>query len=157
MSISKQTWDSITIDFIIKLSKSKDSINNTNYNNIFIIIKRLIKYNKFIPINKSHSIKDLVDIIIQEVINNYKLLDEFIINKNITFILQFFITFTTKLKVNNKLSITFYLQTNKQIERFNQTIEQYFRYYINYNQDNWVKHLPIIQFIYNILIYIFTK
>ncbi len=44
----KRTWGSITIDFIIKLFKSKDSINNTNYNNIFVIVERFIKYNKFI-------------------------------------------------------------------------------------------------------------
>src|SRR6266566_1798069 len=97
------------MDFIVKLSKSKDLINNINYNNIFIIIERFIKYSKFISINKSHLIKDLVDIIIRKVINNYRLPNEFIINRNTTFALQFFITFITKLKVNNKLFIIFYL------------------------------------------------
>ena len=109
----KRTWGSITIDFIIKLFKSKDSINNTNYNNIFVIVERFIKYNKFIPINESHSIKDLADIVIREIINNYRLSDEFIIDKNITFVLQFFIIFITKLKVNNKLFTTFHPQIDR--------------------------------------------
>src|SRR6266699_590595 len=59
--------------------------------------------------------------------------------------------------MNNKLSTTFHPQTDKQIKGFNQTVEQYLRCYINYNQNNWVKHLPITQFIYNIFIYISTK
>ncbi len=72
-------------------------------------MKRFTKYNKFIPVNESHSTEDLADIIIRKVINNYRLSDEFIINKGIIFILQFFIIFIVKLGVNNKFSIAFYL------------------------------------------------
>ena len=77
------------------------------------IIKYLTKYGKFILINKSHSTKDLIDTIIQKIINNYRLPDEFITDKSITFILRFFIIFIIKFGVNNKLSITFHLQTNR--------------------------------------------
>ncbi len=104
---------------------------------------RFIKYSKFIPINKSHLAEDLVDIVVREVINNYKLSNEFVIDRNTTFISRFFITFTSKLEVNNKLSTTFHPQTDRQIERFNQTIEQYLKYYINYNQNDWIKYLSI--------------
>ena len=31
----------------------------------------------------------------------------------------------------------------------NQTVEQYLRAYINYNQNDWVSHLPIAQYTYN--------
>ncbi len=70
---------------------------------------RLTKYNKFISINKSHLIKDLADIVVREVISNYKLSDKFVINRNTIFTFRFFITFTAKLGINNKLSITFHL------------------------------------------------
>ncbi len=93
------------------------------YNNIFIIVKRFIKYNKFILVNEFHLIKDLIDTIIRKIINNYRLLNKFVTNKSITFALRFFIAFIIRFGINNKLSITFYLQTNKQIKRFNQTIE----------------------------------
>ena len=99
----------VIINFIVKLFKSKDPVNNTNYNNILIIIKRFIKYNKFILINKSHLTKDLINTVIRKIINNYKLPDKFIIDKSITFTSQFFITLTIKLEINNKLSTAFYL------------------------------------------------
>ena len=99
----------VIIDFIVKLFKSKDFVNNINYNNIFVIIKRFIKYNKFIPINESHLTEDLIDTVIRKIINNYRLSNEFIIDKSITFVSRFFITFITKLKVNNKFSTTFHL------------------------------------------------
>ncbi len=109
LPIFERIQGSIIIDFIIKLFKSKDLISNTSYNRILIIIKRLIKYNKFIPINESYLTKDFADIVIREIISNHKLPDKFITNKNITFVLQFFITLTIKLEMNNKLSTTFHL------------------------------------------------
>src|SRR5436853_6239640 len=54
-----------------------------------------------------------------------------------------------QLEVNYKLSIVYYLQTNKQIERTNRTIEQYLRTFVNKQQDNWVELLPNAQFAIN--------
>ena len=107
------------MNFIVKLPKSKDFINNTNYNSILVTIDHFIKYSKFTPANESHSIEDFADIVVREIISNYKLLDEFITDRDIIFTFRFFITFTAKFKMNNKLSTTFYLQTNKQTKRFN--------------------------------------
>ena len=109
LSVFERAWGSVTIDFIIKLFKFKNLVNNTSYNNILVIIKRFIKYNKFILNNESYSIEDLVDIVIREVISNYRLLNEFIIDKGTTFVSRFFIIFIAKLRMNSKLSIVFYL------------------------------------------------
>jgi len=107
--VLERAWGSVIMDFIVKLPKSKDLISNTSYNSIFVIIERFIKYSKFILINESHLIEDLVDIIVREVINNYRLPDEFIIDKGTIFALRFLIAFIVKLGVNNKLSTVFYL------------------------------------------------
>src|SRR6266566_431221 len=101
------------MDFIVKLSKSRDLVNNINYNSIFVIIERFIKYSKFIFINESYSTEDFVDIVIRKIINNYRLPDEFVTDRSTIFVFQFFIIFIVKLGVNSKLSTTFYLQTDK--------------------------------------------
>ena len=62
--VFERIWSSIIINFIVKLSKSRDPINNINYNNIFIIIEHLIKYYKFIPIHESYSTKDFVNTVV---------------------------------------------------------------------------------------------
>ncbi len=97
------------MDFIVKLFKSKDLVSNTSINSIFVIVERFIKYNKFIFINESYSVKDFVSIVIRKIISNHGLLDEFIIDKGTTFALRFFIIFIVKFGVNNKFSIVFYL------------------------------------------------
>jgi hypothetical protein len=48
----RQPWKSVTMDFIIKLLKSKDSITDQEYNSILMITNWFTKESKFIPINK---------------------------------------------------------------------------------------------------------
>jgi hypothetical protein len=44
--------------------------------------------------------------------------------------------FMVLLGIKRKLSISFYIQTDKQIKRINQIIEIYICYYMNYKQNN---------------------
>ena len=53
------------------------------------------------------------------------------------------------LGIKHKMLTLFHPQTDGQIERTNQTIEQYLRCFLNYQQDNWVKLLPVAQFAFN--------
>ena len=45
--------------------------------------------------------------------------------------------------------MAFYLQTDSQTERTNQTLEQYLQMYCNHLQTNWVDLLPMVSFAYN--------
>jgi hypothetical protein len=48
--------------------------------------------------------------------------------------------------MHQAVSTAFHLQTDRQTEQTNQTLEQYLYYYINYRQTNWVRLLPVVQF-----------
>jgi len=45
--------------------------------------------------------------------------------------------------------MAFYPQTNRQIERVNQELEQYLRMFIDYRQKQWPKWLGTAEFMYN--------
>ena len=45
--------------------------------------------------------------------------------------------------------MAFHLQTDRQTERQNQTLEQYLRAYVVYQQDDWGTWLPMAKFTYN--------
>ena len=53
------------------------------------------------------------------------------------------------LKVSCKLSSSYHPQSDGQTERTNQTLEQYLRCFINYQQDDWVDFLHFAEFAYN--------
>ncbi len=43
------------------------------------------------------------------------------------------------LGIETKLSTVYHLQTDRQMERTNQELEQYLRMYVNHRQNNWAK------------------
>ena len=61
------------------------------------------------------------------------------------------------LGIETKLSIAFYPQIDRQIERINQELKQYLRMYINYRQNNWSEWLATIEFVFNNKVHIATK
>jgi len=61
------------------------------------------------------------------------------------------------LGIETKLSMVYYPQTNGQIERINQELEQYLYMFINHRQEQWPKWLGIAEFTYNNKIHSATK
>ena len=62
-----------------------------------------------------------------------------------------------QLDIKHKLFTVYYPQTDGQTERMNQTLEQYLRYFCDYQQTNWVRLLPIGIIVYNIFKYSITN
>src|SRR5437764_14792517 len=62
---------------------------------------------------------------------------------------KFWKTLTVKLGIRWKPSTAYHPQTDGQMERLNQTLEQYLRCYVNFEQNNWVTLLSMAQFAYN--------
>ena len=61
------------------------------------------------------------------------------------------------LGIQTKLSIAYYPQTDRQMERINQELEQYLRVFTNHRQKQWPEWLETIKFAYNNKIHSATK
>ena len=61
------------------------------------------------------------------------------------------------LGIKSKISIVFYSQTDRQMERINQELEQYLRIFIDYRQEQWPDWLGMAEFAYNNKAYLSTK
>jgi len=61
------------------------------------------------------------------------------------------------LGIQMKLSTAYHPQTDGQVERINQELEQYLRVFINHRQEQWPDWLGMVEFAYNNKIYIATK
>jgi len=57
------------------------------------------------------------------------------------------------LSINHRLSTAFHLQMDAQTEGHNRKMNQYLGAFCNYEQDNWVTLLPLVDFAYNISIH----
>ena len=61
------------------------------------------------------------------------------------------------LGIKTKLSTAFHLQTDRQIERINQELEQYLRFFVKHRQKDWLEWLTIAEFAMNNKVHMATK
>ncbi len=143
------SWESVIMNFIMKLSTSKNLAWGVKFNSILTIVNRLIKYTMFISFKKTTTAPVLMYIILQELINNHELSKEFITDRDKLFTSKFWKMLTAELRINHKMLTAYHSQTDEQSKQMNQTVETYLRHYINKNQNNWVQLLSTAQFVYN--------
>ena len=74
---------------------------------------------------------------------------------------QFAVELTRELNkmlgIETKLSMAYHPETDGQMERGNQELEQYLRMYINHRQNNWAEWLATAEFAFNNKVYMATK
>jgi len=111
-------WESVIINFIIKLLKFKNSAWKVRFNSILIIVNRLTKYTMFISFRETVTALILMYIILWELVSNHRLLKKFIINRDKLFTSKFWEMLTAELRIKHKMLMTYYLQINEQSNKW---------------------------------------
>ena len=109
----------------------------------------LTKYAYLEPYKEASTAEDLAYIFNKIVIARHGIPDKIVLDRDKLFTSQFWQSLMDQIETKQRLSTSYHPQTDGQTERTNQTIEQYLRYYLNYEQNNWVSLLPIAQFAFN--------
>ena len=143
LPVPSRPWSSLSMDFIVKLPKSK------GFDSIFVVVCRFTKQAHFIPCKESMSSSDLADLYINNIFKLHGLPDDIVSDRGPVFRSKFWLSLLESLKIKSKLSTAFHPQTDGQTERVNQSIEQYLRCYTNFSQDDWSRLLPHAEFAYN--------
>ena len=139
----------IAIDFIMKLLLLREPLTKAVFDAIQVTVCRLTKESHFILYKESSNAQEMSYMFNKEVVKRHGLLEEIITDRDKLFISKYQMSLIAQLGVNHKLSTTYYPQTDGQTKRMNQTLEQYLRSYVNYQQDNQVTLLLIAEFAIN--------
>ena len=99
----QQAWQEITMDFIVKLPLSKDTITDIKYDSILVVVDRLTKYAHFIPWKEKGNAKDLAKVILKEIIANHGIPQSIISDSDKLFTSKFWNTWTRQLGTEVKL------------------------------------------------------
>ena len=113
--------------------------------------------NIFVPTTKRYDSVELTSILIDVVVRRYGVLKGIVSNRGSLFISQYQSDFVYEARIKYKLSTAFYLQTNGQTKRMNQTLEQYLRCYYSKVQDSQAKILAYTEFAVNNSVYYTTR
>ena len=121
---------------------------NVIYQYILIFVDRFIKMKHlvFIIIMK---VKKLIDAFYVHVWKHHDLLEFFVFNKNTQFIFDIWNHLCQMLKIDVKLFIAYHFEINNQTKRFNVVMKHYFRVFVNYMQNDWIKWIFDVEFFVN--------
>ncbi|EKV17987.1 Retrotransposon polyprotein, putative [Penicillium digitatum PHI26] len=137
-------WEWITMDFITKLPVSEGQ-----HDMIMVIVDRLTKYAYMIPTTETIDANQMANIVLRHVVANHGLPSKITSDRDKLFTSNMWQSFADQMGIELRLSTAYHPQTNGQTERVNQTLKQYLRHYVNYQQDNWAGLLPTAQLAYN--------
>lgn len=149
LPVPSAAWESISLDFIVKLPPSREPLTKAVFDSILVVVCRLTKYAYFIPYKEASTAEELAYVFLQRILSNHGMPKEIISDRDKLFTSKFWTSLTRQLGSKQKMSTSYHPQTDGQTERINQIVEQYLRFYLNYQQDNWVELLPLAQFAYN--------
>lgn len=119
-----------------------------SYNIIFIIVDCLTKIVHYEPVKTILEAVGQAKIIINMLVRYHGFLKSIISNQDLLFTLKFWFLLYYFFSIKQKFSTIFYLQTNGQPKRQNSMMEAYLCIFINYEQNDQARFLPIAEFVY---------
>ena len=138
----------MSIDFVTGLPQSANWRGN-GYDSILVIVNWLTKIVYYKPVQTTITAPVLAEVILNIVVRHHGLLDSIISNRSSVFTSKFWSSLCYFLSIKRRLSTAFHPQTNGQTERQNSIMEAYLKAFVNYEQDNWARLLPMAEFAYN--------
>ena len=137
-------FGTIALDFITKLLISNDC------NTILTITDHdCSKVALFFPCKEVITAKEVAELYATHIFPHFGIPRKIISDRDPWFMSSFTRTLCERLRIKQNLSSAFHPQTDGQLERTNQWVEQYLRIYGNHNATDWAQWLPIAQFVHN--------
>jgi len=116
-----------------------------------------MKIGHFIPTIEKTSAEGLACLFRDHVWKLHGLPNSIISDRSPQFVAGIMRELNTLLGIESKLSTAYHPQTDGQIERMNQELEQYLRMFIDHQQEQWPEWLGMAEFAYNNKVHTATK
>ena len=139
------------MDFITKLPVSK------GHDSILVVCDRFSKMSHFVVTTEKMMAEGLARMFRNNIWKLHGLLKSVILDRRPQFMAGLTRELNKMLGIETKLSTAYHPETDGQMERTNQELEQYLRIYVNHRQNNWAKWLAMAEFVFNNKVYTATK
>jgi hypothetical protein len=118
-------WSTIGMDMITKLPLF------SGYGLVLVVVDLLSKMAHFIPCKEAALLAMLANLFCKHIFCIHGLLDKIISDRGSMFVSRFWQTLMTSLDIKSSLSTAYHPQTDGQMERTNQTLEDYLRHFFH--------------------------
>ena len=143
LPVPEKPWEDISMDFVVGLPECE------GFDAIWIVVDRLSKMRHFIPWHTTIDAFGLAELFSWEVVHLYGLPLTIVSDQGPQFTSTFWQQVCSRLGIDRRMSTALHPQTDRQTERMNDSMEQYLQVFINHQQDDWEKWLPLAEFAAN--------
>ena len=145
--VLEKPWTHLTVDFITKLLvvAGKDAI--------LVVCDRLSKMTHFVATTEETSAKGLARLFRDNVWKLHGLPDSMVSDREPQFAAELTKELNRMLEIEMRLSTVFH----PQMERMNQELEQYLRFFVDHRQKDWPEWLASAEFVVNNKVHTATK
>ena len=149
--VPQKTWTHLTVDFITKLLvvAGKDTI--------LVVCDRLSKMIHFVTTMEGTSAEGLARLFRDNVWKLHGLPESVVLDRGPQFAAELTKELNQMLGIKTKLLTAFHPQTDGQMERMNQELEQYLRLSIEHRPRDWPEWLAAAEFVVNNKVHMTTK
>lgn len=144
LPIPEWKWEIISMDFITGLPRTK-----RNNDSIMVVVDKLSKAAHFIPVQSTYRAVQIVHIFMQNVFKLHGLAKTIISDQDVKFTSTFWKALFAELGTNLNFSTAYHPQTDGQMERVNQMVEDMLRACLMQKPTQWEDYLHLVEFAYN--------
>jgi transposase InsO family protein len=144
LQVPEGRWYSVSMDYITGLPCTA-----AGYDAVYVVLDRLTKMAHFVPCTKDVTAEGTADLFVREVVRLHGYPLEIISDRDSKFASKFWQRLFEQLGVQQRMSTAFHPQTDGGTERLNRILEEYLRAFINPEQNDWDRWLPLAEFAYN--------
>ena len=132
------------MDFVTHLPRT-----SRKHNAVWVIVDRLTKSAHFLALRMMFTLEKFCRLYIREIVRLHGVPVSIVLDRDPQFTAQFWKSFQNAIGTKLSMSTTFHPQTDGQLERTIQILEDMLRACILDLKGSWEEHLPLVEFTYN--------
>ena len=119
------------------------------HDSIMVVVDKLKKASHFIPVKSTHKTDDIAKIFMKDIFKLHGFPKAIVSDRDVKFTSNFWKGLFADLGTKLNFSTAYHPQTNGQIERVNQVLEDMVRMYVMEKPTKWEYYLHLVDFSYN--------
>ena len=132
------------MDFVVGLP-----LTGRKHDSVWVVVDRLTKSANFLPVRTNYSLDKLAKLYIKEIVRLHGIPISIISDQDLRFTSRFWGKLQEALGTQLNFSTAFHPQTEGELERVIQILEDMLRNCVINYEGSWDRHIPLVEFMYN--------
>ena len=132
------------MDFVVWLP-----LTGRKQDSVWVVVNRLTKSAHFLPVRTDYSLDKLAELYIKEIVRLHGIPIFIILDRDPRFTPRFWGKLQEALGTRLNFSTAFHPQTDGQLKRVIQIMEDILRSCVIDYEGSWDRHIPLVEFVYN--------